>query len=496
MNRFHIGSRIIKTGIATMISLLIFIVLLLIDRAMGYKIETFDFKERFELLTPSNYYTPFFAGIAACFAIDSSPKDSFKRARIRSMGTIIGGCSGALFILLIDFFLVDIFSLSTSNFVLYKAIVFVLVSLLLIPVMKIAVLFKQSDAVFITSLTYLSVTISVRNGGQAVIPFAFNRILSTIVGVMIALVINNCSSWRHKNKNIMFVSGLDNSFLQEKENISPYIKYELNNLYDNDMNLIFATTRTFSSLEYIFRGVRVNRPMVTMNGSAVYEFSTGQYSNKLYMSNEVRIGLENLFQKYSFEVFTYSIYDNCMYAYYDKISKYGTVHYFKNRRENNVFSFVKGRLPEDELVSLFVVVDKKENILKFAKETENASFKDSIDVIYYPFHENDEEYYYLKINSRLARKENSIDYLQKRMNTDLLIVCGTGKTDIPLMKKSDLAFCLKDASKEVKENANFILDSNEPKKVLLAFEKIYYSRNPKKYIHKHYLSLPKSEINL
>ena len=41
--------------------------------------------------SPPNMYTPFFAGIAAVYATHRDRKTSAKKARIRSIGSIIGG---------------------------------------------------------------------------------------------------------------------------------------------------------------------------------------------------------------------------------------------------------------------------------------------------------------------------------------------------------------------------------------------------------------------
>ena len=54
---------------------------------------------------------------------------------------------------------------------------------------------------------------------------------------------------------------------------------KLNNLYYKDMPLTFATTRTLSSLEYVFDDVDVSKPMVVMNGSAIYHFNEKRYDN-------------------------------------------------------------------------------------------------------------------------------------------------------------------------------------------------------------------------
>ena len=103
--KFHIGKRIIKTAITLFIILLIYIVLLWIDKL--FKIDSSSFK------APSNMYTPFFAGIACIYATHRDKKSSIKQAKIRSFGSILGGYFGMMIVLLIEF----IAFCSTINFI-------------------------------------------------------------------------------------------------------------------------------------------------------------------------------------------------------------------------------------------------------------------------------------------------------------------------------------------------------------------------------------------
>ena len=275
-----IGMRSIKTMLAVFFSISIYVLLLLIDLALG--IDHNDWH------APSNMYTPFFAGIAAVYTLHKDRKSSFNQAKIRSLGSIVGGYFGMIVIFITEYIFITLLNYEETHFILYKLIVFAIVSLAILPLITITVKLKQKSAVFITCLTYLSVTISIRNGGMPVFQFATNRILSTLVGAFISLGINNFSLLKNKNKNILFVSSLDNNFINSKGEIDAFVKYELNNLYFNKMPLTFVTTRTLTSLEPIFLDVDVTFPMVVMNGSAEYHFNTKQYVNVIALDSKIR----------------------------------------------------------------------------------------------------------------------------------------------------------------------------------------------------------------
>ena len=82
----RIGFRNIKTAIAVLICLLTNVVLV----AFLGKAEAF------------NWYTPFFAGIAACYSLQSDTLKSLRQAKIRSVGSIIGGIFGMIILLLFE----------------------------------------------------------------------------------------------------------------------------------------------------------------------------------------------------------------------------------------------------------------------------------------------------------------------------------------------------------------------------------------------------------
>jgi len=176
--------RVFRTMIAVLIAMMLYVVLLCVDKIFGL-----DHKE---WLSVSNMYTPFFGSIAAIYVINKYAKDSIKSAKRRSIGSIIGGIYGMILSLIIEYIFLDLINIDVSNIdglIIWKIVQFVVVGVSIVPLIALLNKFKLSDALFITGLTYFSVTISIRNGGMPVVQFAINRILSTIIGVGIALLV-------------------------------------------------------------------------------------------------------------------------------------------------------------------------------------------------------------------------------------------------------------------------------------------------------------------
>ena len=151
----RVGMRIVKTFIAVFICMLLNILFMLLNK-------WFDLG-----IVDANglviFYTPFFATIAAVYCLHRDKKNSLSQAKIRSVGTVIGGYFGLLVIIIADLLLVNVLGLNVSDPILYKTLLYVFVSICIIPLIYLTVIMKQNSCVFITCLTYLSVTISIRN---------------------------------------------------------------------------------------------------------------------------------------------------------------------------------------------------------------------------------------------------------------------------------------------------------------------------------------------
>ena len=230
MRKIRIGKRNIKTAISVFLAISLYLILLLIDRSNNLEADGFS--------GLSGMYTPFFAAIAAAYTSHKDYKSSLKQAQIRSLGSVVGGYFGMIIILLVELLFKNIFII--EDIIFYKFLEYLFVSLGIIILIYIIVVTKQKDATFISCLTYLSVTISIRNGGMPIPQFATNRILSTLIGVGIALLVNNFKLNYKKNKHVLFLASYDNVINYEDYQLS-FTKYKINDLYQRGAKLILNT---------------------------------------------------------------------------------------------------------------------------------------------------------------------------------------------------------------------------------------------------------------
>lgn len=129
---------------------------------------------------------PFYAAIAAILCMQRSHQDSLWQAKNREIATIIGGIWGMLF-LLFERYVVA---------VPVELLRYAVLSLLLIPIIKLSVWMHQEKGTFLMCVVFLCVTVTHR-GDVSPVQFAFDRILDTTIGIVTSLAVNRLPWWEN-----------------------------------------------------------------------------------------------------------------------------------------------------------------------------------------------------------------------------------------------------------------------------------------------------------
>ncbi|MCI7238851.1 MAG: aromatic acid exporter family protein [Anaerococcus sp.] len=157
------GLRIIKTGIALFISMLL------------------------SRLRPGDGLS-FYSGIAAVICMETDVMSTYTKGINRVKGTLIGGIFGLIYLLLLD----EIITNEFLNLVLLSIFVTVLIWLL--------ASFKLNGAIAIASVVFLSVTIN-HADDKSPLFFALSRVIDTLIGVFTAIFVNGIG-FKYREKKI------------------------------------------------------------------------------------------------------------------------------------------------------------------------------------------------------------------------------------------------------------------------------------------------------
>ena len=117
---------------------------------------------------------------------------------------------------------------------------YAIISLMIIPIIYSTVLLKMTTASYISCVVFMSVTVS---HGMDINPylFAFNRIIDTLIGIFVALALNTLHLGTARNKDILFVSDLNHTLLNDDQELSAYTKVKLKQLLEQGANITIAT---------------------------------------------------------------------------------------------------------------------------------------------------------------------------------------------------------------------------------------------------------------
>ncbi len=460
-----VGLRNIKTAIAIFITLFVYFIIHVINPE-----------------TASLWYSPFFAGIAAAYSLQSDYSASFRQARIRSLGSIIGGLYGLLIIYIYQAILHNpietTLSISINLFSFY-----VLVAVGIIPLIYVTVITKQTMATFVAILTYLSVTVSIRNN-LPIEYFAMNRILSTIFGVLVALLVNGIHLNHIKNKDILFVSGLDGTLFVDQQELSGYSKHKLNHLIRYGANITIATTRTPSTLFQALSGVSFNLPMILMKGAALYDTKTHQYIKTNPIQIEDSKMLENYFRGRNKSCFSYSIYEGILTVFHTTFTNKAEKYYYDQHKADHHKNLVQANPYEGCEILFYMLIDTQKEITNMANEINQMNSSDTLDIKIFPFEEA-EGYYFMRVYDHRSTKYDAVNQMVESNHYNMVIALGSKSFDIPMMQKADYSIALGSAPEEVKEVADLVLKDRNPEAIVAQISKIFSMRNPKSLLENH-----------
>ena len=189
---------------------------------------------------------PFYTALSVLWCMQPYTSNAKANAIQRTIGTFIGAFFG-LIMILVEFYLLPL-----DN----ELIRYILISILIIPVIYTTVIINKKNASYFSCVVYLSIVVNHLTDTNPYL-FVINRILDTMIGIILALIINTARIPRKKNKNVLFVSELDKVLLNMQSTLTPYSKVELNKMLDDGAEFTIVTMRTPAALLEALKDIRI-----------------------------------------------------------------------------------------------------------------------------------------------------------------------------------------------------------------------------------------------
>ena len=386
---------------------------------------------------------PIFSTIAAIICMQPQVENSRQAAFNRVVGTLVG----AIFAIVIIYVIREI----PWH---YRFFRYMVISLTLIPVMYVTVLLKKTGATALAGIVLLSICLS--NMGQAPYIDALNRSVETIIGIVVSLGVNTLHLPRKQNRECLFVTGFDGALYDDKEGITPYVLFELNQLIRNGMAFTIATERTPASLVSDLKGVELQLPVIAMDGAVLYDVKDKRYLAATGLDREVADAICAHADQKGYHYFRNVVWENVLLIYYNDFKD------FKNEAEKQTYlsnrrspyrNYVNGEVPKTGIIVYILLVLKDEEADELEAELRQKDTKKELHFLR-DKSETPEGYCHFKIYHKNATKEYMLQKLMEEIPQKKCVAFGSNRNDISMLAAAELSFATADAIPEAMEAAD------------------------------------------
>lgn len=365
---------------------------------------------------------PFYSALAVLQCMQPYKESSIKVAKKRIKGTFVGAFWGTVVILLRLY----VFHGTPEDSVWG----YLMISLFTGVVLYTTVVLDIKNTAYFSCVVFLSITV-MHMADESPIGFVGNRVLDTLIGIAVALVVNGVHLPRKKNIDTLFVSGLDDTLLTSRNQLTDYSKVELNRIIEEGAKFTVSTIQTPASVREMLAGVNLNIPIIAMDGAILYDMKENTFLMSYQMSYGQAKKVMGILDGEQVNYFTNVIIDDLLVIYYDELENKAEQGIYEQMKRSPYRNYVRRKLPEGEKVIYFMLIDEKENIqrlyMKLNKELSTGEYKvicyDSKD---YP------GYAYIKIYHKDATREHMLRNLMAILSLEKAVTFGSieGKYDV------------------------------------------------------------------
>lgn len=256
----------------------------------------------------------------------------------------------------------------------------------------------------------------------------------------------------------LFISDLDGTLLSNDAKLSKRTTAILNELIADGLNFTVATARAKETVLDILSEVDFKLPFVLMNGVLVYDAKIDQIINTEYLKPSISKEIANVFSHHNAAGLMFKLVDGETITNYESLDL-PHLKAFYDERNDGTRKFYKSKSfykDVDESVIYFVLIDKREPLLKIKEDIEKISG------ITYTMYRDiyTEDLYFFEVFSAKACKANAALYLKKHLGAEKLIAFGDNYNDVSMFEVSDECYAVANARPRLKEIATSTIASN------------------------------------
>lgn len=251
---------------------------------------------------------PFYSAIAAVLCMQPEMGEALAKAKSRIIATLLGGIAGMVMLYLFQQFFANE----------QELLRYAIISFMLIPLIYITLLVKQPSSAYLTCVVFMCITVSHIQDESAFI-FGCNRIIDTLIGIFIALLVNSLHIPHRKHRDILIEAPL--ALLEEMDgSIRTYTKVHLNRCIKEGAQLVLTSYHTPSHLLAKTKGLLSSFECILMDGVLRYEIGTQRCTALQVISESIWKQVALQLQSKGIHPWLYQVEDGMLYVHYDEMS--------------------------------------------------------------------------------------------------------------------------------------------------------------------------------
>lgn len=357
----------------------------------------------------------FYSQLAALWSIQPQ-KDTMKGKAIqRIVGTMIGAFFGLIVLLVDKTYLQD---------KIYAEVFYgLIVALAVIASIYVTLIINKKDASYFSCVVLLSIVV-VHISDANPYSFVASRVIDTLIGIMIGMLVNSFHLPRRKRKDILFISGVDDTLLEENKKLSPYSYVELNHMLSDGANFTISTKRTPASLIELLRGVHLRLPVIAMDGAVLYDMNLHEYLYTYVISVSMVKNIRSLLDRFGVNYFMNMLIDNTLVIQYKEIKSEAEKDIYARMRRSPYRNYINCDVSAQAKCIYIMLIDQTEKIRDIHEALNHSDMADKLRIVSYAS-DDYPGYSYIKIYNKNATRSNMTEYLKRMTGLKQSITFGS-----------------------------------------------------------------------
>lgn len=379
---------------------------------------------------------PFYSAIAALQCLQPNTRAMRPVARRRVIGTFVGAFWGLIALLLET----ELISDGMPDYGVHVLLIGLFAGL----VLYFTVLLKISDAAYFSTVVMLSITVN-HIGDANPYLFVLHRVVDTLIGVVVAELINRLHLPRTRDTDTLFLSGLNPALLGKANKLSPYAKVELNRLIEDGAKFSISTMQTPATVRELMEGVNLPYPVIAMDGAALYDMKKREFLEVVGLPDELALRIADFLETRSLPFFANTLEAHAVLVRFSELKNAAIRQLYEEKRQSPYRNFVPYRRADLKNVIYFMVLAPEAEV-EAAGDLRRQPWFGEVRLAHDGMKERD-GYACLKICSAEASRERMTAKLGEHLGTTRTVVFsstpGAGDVVIPDADKDRMVHELK-----------------------------------------------------